>query len=193
MSEESPSDEFIEFERKRSDRSISLLAQLCGIQKNDNPLENDNHDEDWTDDQILKLNPDKLMSDILDRLTALKEVQWEIKKARAKSGLQVNEKEENALVDIKNKVFVAAVSMTMSKLGQPRRKENDDDCDIETMLLAFPDETKVKDGRDCLLTHWAMLAVARPEYGVSVADVKTLVTRDPMSMRQHHMMGQLRI
>ena len=77
----------------------------------------------------------------------------------------------------------------MSKLGHRPWQENDDECDIATLLLAFPDETKLTDGRDCLLTHWAMLAVARPEYGVSEADVKALVTRDPMSMRKHHMIG----
>ena len=189
MTEENMSFAFTQLQRKKSQKSISLLAQLCGIQGNVGIDQELQIVPGWSDDKILQLNPEKLMIDILDRLQALNEVQWEIKKARAKSGLNDNKKEENALIDIKNKIFVAAVSMTMSKLGQRRWNEDDYDCDIPAMLLAFPDETKLTDGRDCLLTHWAMLAVARPEYGVSEADVNVLVTRDPMSMRKHHIVG----
>ena len=63
MSEERPSPEFVELQRNRSQRSIALLAKLQGIKKK-------NVNDDWSDEQILQLNPDKLMSDILDRLTA---------------------------------------------------------------------------------------------------------------------------
>ena len=185
--EEPPILKFLEFRREKRSRSIALLAKLQGIEQIID-LVGDGAGG-WLDEQILLLNPDKLMGDILDRLEALKEVQWAIKNVREKSGLKDDHKKENALVDIKNKVFIAAASMTMTKLGQSPWSENDDCCDIVTMLHAFPDETKLTDERDCLLTHWAMLAVARPEYDVSVADVKALVTRDPMSMRKHHLTG----
>ena len=186
MVEETMTAEFVSLQRKRSQRSISLLARLQGIRKNVDSWED--YNADWKDDQVLQLNPEKLMCDIIDRLAMLNDLQWEIKKVRAKSGSKDNDKEENEMVDIKNRVFVAACKMTMSKLGQRPWDENDDDCDIATLLLAVPDETKTKEV-DSLLTHWSMLAVARPEYGVTVADVKALVKRDPMSMRKHHMIG----
>ena len=243
-----------EIRRKKINRSINLLAELQGLKKiinlvdddagednneeegdlvdddagednneeegdlvDDDAGEDNNEEEgDWLEEQILLLNPEKLMGDILDRLEALNVILWAIKKARDKAGSkdddedddeqkeendndEKNEEEEDkedALVGIKNKVFIAAASMTLSKLGQPRWEKKKPSgclgsvtCSILSLLNAFPDETKLTDGRDCLLTHWAMLAVARPEYDVSVADVKALVTRDPMSMRKHHLTG----
>ena len=196
-----------EIRRKKVQRSITLLAELQGLKKTINLVDDNNEEgEDWQDEQILLLKPEKLMSDILDRIEALNVVQGVIKETRAKlddcgeDDEEINEEdskedEENAVVC---KTFVAAVSMSLSKFGQSHWEKKDDShslgtvtCSILSLLHAFPDETKMKDGRNALLTHWAMLAVARPEYGVTEADVKALVKRDPMSMQTHHMTGML--
>ena len=179
-SEELPTPEFLQFRKEKEQRSISILGKLQGIEKIIDLVGNE--EEGWLDEQIILLNSEKLMCDILDRLEALREVTWAIKKVREKSGSKDDHQKQNALVEIKNKLFIAAVAMTMSKLGQPPQKQYTDCCEIETILSAYSDEGKLTDGRGCLLTHWAMLAVARPEYGVTEADVKTLVTHDPMSM-----------
>ena len=208
---------------KKVQRSINLLANLQGLKKIINLVEdnNDNDEWDWSDEQILQLNPDKLMSDILDRCEALNVVLWAIRKAKKRSDSKDDDNEEDdeneesevedegdeeegkeevkegtSVDHIKCNIFYAACSMILSDLGRPRWKEKDDSkslgsltCSVGMLLCAFPDETKLVDGRDWLATHWAMLAAARPEFDVSEADVKALVMRDPMSMRKHHITG----
>ena len=65
-------------------KSIHILAELQRLKKIIDLVDdgNDDEGENGDDEQILQLNPEKLMGDIIDRLEALNVVLWEIKRVR---------------------------------------------------------------------------------------------------------------
>ena len=55
---------------------------------------------------------------------------------------------------------------------------------MKKLLRAFPDCSKLIDGRGWLPLHWGMITV-----GVTEADIKLVYSSDPMALQRHHLQG----
>jgi ankyrin repeat protein len=118
---------------------------------------------------LLSFDEDKMRCHIFNCLTALRLIQIQKMKLVPFEG---NRKYEL----VKRKVFVKAISMIIDD------ESNSDHEIVDTILSAFPDESKMNDERSWLPMHFAIALIG--ENKISEDDVYTLLSADPLSMHR---------
>ena len=98
---------------------------------------------DW-----LNLDRDKMMSHVLDCLSALKVIDEFYDKEK-----------KNEVYDVKKKVFLKAIQFIMEDRSPAVKIKPD----LERLLQSFPDNTKLSDDRKFLSLHWSVLEDAKME------------------------------
>jgi len=144
-------------------------------------------DGNGSDDQfginvVGRLDVDKMMTRALDCLAAVCEAQhlrFLFKKPLQllhASGFTPTSEQQVS----RNKVFRAALNAVAKRLTHDGSERND-------LLRAFPDSSKLADGRGWLPLHWAVVAGEDEESDVTEADVMHVHESDPENLRKHHL------
>ena len=146
----------------------------------------ENMDVDTVDFDVTKLDVVKMKAHILDCVAALGVVQQEF--VHQKLPVVLNEGEQPLSVQaqaVSNAVFTnVAMSLLLTTLTSEGAEEPEHSKSVKQLLRAFPDESKLTDGRGWLPLHWAAVTDSTTE-----ANMKVLYTSDPMAMQQYHLEG----
>ena len=138
------------------------------------------------DFDVTKLDVVKMKAHILDCIAALGVVQQEF--VDQKLPLVLNEGEQPLSVQaqaVSNDVFTnVAMSLMLTTLTSEGAEKPEHSESVKQLLRAFPDESKLTDGRGWLPLHWATVTDRMTE-----ADIKVLYATDPMAMQQYHLEG----
>ena len=143
-------------------------------------VKNSRHEElvaDALDFDITQLDESKMKAHILDCAAALRLVQQERirqdKPLILQDGEQpLTEQTQTAL----NNLFSTAVGCV---LDQPSHNEG-----MTQLMRAFPDNSKLTDGRTWLPLHWAAVT-----NGVTEIDMKLVYNSNPTALQQYHQHG----
>ena len=148
--------------------------------------QNENLDSNAADFDVSKLDQVKMKAHILDCVAALGVVQQEI--VSQKLPLVLNEGEQPLSAQaqlISNTVFTnVAMSVLLTTLTSEGEEEPKRSTSVLELLSAFPDESKLTDGRGWLPLHWAAISDC-----LEVADMKVLYASDPLALQRYHQAG----
>ena len=137
-----------------------------------------------------RLDEEKMMARALDCVAAVREIQRV--RVGLKQPLKLGE-DGDALTaaqqEARNKVFRAALTMIAKGLMHDGDEQDDPGSSLDQLLMAFPDSSKLVDGRGWLPMHWAVVADEEEEVGVTEADVMTVYKTDLMALRTHHLVA----
>ena len=147
-------------------------------------------------DEVDRLDEDKMMLHILDCVAALAEKQHA--RVALKKPLNLVPEGGEALTAAqqasRNKVFKAALGLLAEGLTHDGVEGGGGAAAAARELAwAFPNSAKNADGRGWLPLHWAVVAAASTteaasgQYGVTEADVKAVYTLDPSALCRHHL------
>jgi ankyrin repeat protein len=118
---------------------------------------------------LLLLDENKMRCHIFNCLTALHLIQ--IQKMKCVDFEEIRDHEL-----VKRKVFMNAISMIIDD-GSNSNHES-----LDTVLSAFPDESKMNDERSWLPMHFAIALIGEDK--ISEDDIYTLLSADPLSMHR---------
>ena len=143
-------------------------------------------DSNAADFDVSKLDQVKMKAHILDCVAALGVVQQEF--VSQKLPLVLNEGEQPLSAQaqlVSNTVFTnVAMSVLLSTLTSEGEKEPERCPSVKELLSAFPDESKLTDGRGWLPLHWAATTES-----LEIADTKVLYASDPLALQRYHQEG----
>ena len=143
-------------------------------------------DSNVADFDITKLDQVKMKAHILDCVAALGVVQQEF--VSQKLPLVLNEGEQPLSAQaqlVSNTVFTnVAMSVLLTTLTSEGEEEPEHSESVKNLLRAFPDESKLTDGRGWLPLHWAATTDS-----LEVADMKVLYASDPLALQRYHQEG----
>ena len=169
------------WETARKMRSFQQFIEAKCIQKG-----HENVNIEAADFDVTLLDERKMKSHILDCIVALGIVQQELISQKQPSILREDEQPLTTKTQaaLSNKVFKTAISMAATEFIRdgtevPTRNEI-----VDKILRAFPDESKLTDGRNWLPLHWV---VANENF--SEVDVKMMYISDPTALQQCHLEG----
>ena len=163
-------------ERKR--RCIRQFIKLKCVKSGHEELDDDAHDF-----YIMLLDVRKMKNHILDCVAALGIVQQELVSHEQR---YIREGEKSLAMETQeasNKVFKASLLTMATAMIHDGTEPSEQSASIDSLLRAFPDESKQSDGRSWLPLHWAVVA---GETSVAEEDVKTVYTSDPMALQRYH-------
>ena len=173
------------WETARKKRSFQQFIKLKCVKNGAKKL-----NADAVDFDITLLDVRKMKSHILDCVAALGIVQQELVSHELASvqreGKESLTKETQAVL-LSNKVFKASLSIMATAMlhdSIERPKENKTSV---RLLRAFPDESKMTDGRSWLPLHWAIVA---DDMGITEADVKLVYASDPTALQRYHLLDE---
>jgi hypothetical protein len=129
-------------------------------------------DKEREKDDITNFDKDKMMSHILDCLSALKRVE-ELCDEDGTLGTEVM-----TLNAVKGRIFRSAVNLILDSALNKNKKP-----DLERILQSFPDSGKLEDDRKWLSLHWSVLEDANANQD----DIEVLYTADPLALTRHHL------
>jgi len=145
------------------------------------------------DDEVGRLNEDKMMAHILDCVAAVCEAQRArvaLKKPlkMSKDGEALTPEQQAA----RNKVFRAALSLAAEGLTHDGAAIDGDrgNAAVRQLMHAFPNKSRAKGGRRWLPLHWAVVAAtatSSQQHVVTEADVKAVYGVDPAALCRHHL------
>ena len=148
--------------------------------------QNENLDSNAADFDVSKLDQVKMKAHILDCVAALGVVQQEF--VSQKLPLVLNEGQQPLSAQaqlISNTVFTnVAMSVLLTTLTSEGEDEPEHSESVMELLRAFPDESKLTDGRGWLPLHWAAISDS-----LEVADMKVLYASDPLALQRYHQEG----
>ena len=142
-------------------------------------------DIDADDFDITLLDVRKMKTHILDCVAALGIVQQELVYQEQELVLQEGDQsltEEAQAVLLSNKVFKASLSIMATAMLHDSIEVPKQSNSIVRLLAAFPDDSKMIDGRSWLPLHWAVVADEK----ISEADVNMIYISDPMALQRYH-------
>ena len=124
----------------------------------------ENIDSDADDFDVTMLDQVKMKAHILDCLAALGVVQQEFVKQKLPLVLNEGEQPLSAQAQLAlNTVFTkVAIPLLLETLTSEGKAEHKHSVDVTELLRAFPDETKLTDGRGFLPLHWAQYQTPTP-------------------------------
>ena len=135
---------------------------------------------DADDFDITLLDVSKMKAHILDCAAALSLVEQECVRQDKPLILQVGEQpltvETQAAL---NRIFTTVAKRLLDQSVVPSSNFG-----MKQLMRAFPDDSKLTDGRGWLPLHWALVVD-----GVTEADVKLLYTSDPLALQRYHLTG----
>ena len=136
---------------------------------------------DWSQLDIVKMK-----AHILDCVAALGVVQQEFVDQKMPMVLNKGEQPLSAQAQlISNNVFTnVAMSLMLKTLTSEGAEKPEHSESVEELLKAFPDESKLTDGRGWLPLHWAATTDS-----LEVADMKVLYASDPLALERYHQEG----
>ena len=148
--------------------------------------QNENLDSNAADFDVSKLDQVKMKAHILDCVAALGVVQQEF--VSQKLPLVLNEGEQPLSAQaqlVSNTVFTnVALSVLLTTLTSEGEEEPERSQSVKELLSAFPDESKLTDGRGWLPLHWAATTDI-----ITVEDMKVLYASDPLALQRYHQEG----
>ena len=149
-------------------------------------LNADAEDFDAEDFDITLLDERKMKTHILDCAAALGFVQQE--RVRQGKPLILREGEQPLTKETQAASHRIFATVAKSILDQELTYEGavilSPHEGMKQLLRAFPDDSKLTDGRGWLPLHWAVVID-----GVTEADMKLVYSSDPMALQQHHIQG----
>ena len=136
------------------------------------------------DFDITLLDEGKMKTHILDCAAALGFVQQE--RVRQGKPLVLREGDQPLTKEIQaasNRIFATvAKSILNQELTYEGAVVPSTNKGMEQLMRAFPDDSKLTDGRGWLPLHWAAVID-----GVTEADMKLVYSSNPMALQQHHL------
>ena len=146
----------------------------------------ENMDINAIDFDVTKLDMVKMKAHILDCVAALGVVQQEF--IDQKLPMVLNEGEQPLSVQaqaVSNDVFTnVAMSLMLTTLTSDGAEVPEHSGCVQELMRAFPDDSKLTDGRGWLPLHWAAVTDSTTE-----ADMKVLYASDPLALQRHHLEG----
>ena len=165
------------FDNRRSKATFDLFKELGCLR-----------DGGGRDNDVGRLDVDKMMARALDCVAAVCEAQrmcMEQKKPlKLREDGEVLTPEQQAA---RNKVFRAALNTVAKGMMLDGDKVDEPGDFTESLLRAFPDSSKLADGRNWLPMHWAVVADEDGKSEVTKADVMAMYETDLMMLRKHHL------
>ena len=169
------------WKKARKQRCIQLFKDLKCIKRE---FLNADADDDNFQLEMSMLDEDKMMTRMLDCAAALGILQQE--------RVATEETMATETQTAKNKVFQTAINIFLdNELAHDGANKPRPSNAVDQLSRAFPDETKLTDGRNWLPLHWAAVVASEEgnEERISDAEVKVIYTSDPMVMQQYHLAG----
>ena len=171
-----------EWETARKIRCFQQFIKLQCVKSGHEELLN----ADAEDFDITLLDERKMKTLILDCAAALGFVQQE--RVRQGKPLILQEGEQPLTKETQaasNRIFATvAKSILDQELTYEDALVPSPNEGMKQLLRAFPDDSKLTDGRGWLPLHWAAVVD-----NVTEADVKLVCTSDPMALQRHHLQG----
>ena len=135
-------------------------------------------DADADDFDITLLDVSKMKAHILDCAAALSLVEQE--RVRQDKPLILQEGEQPLTVETQaalDRIFTTVAKRFLDQSAVPSRSFS-----MKQLMRAFPDDSKLTDGRGWLPLHWALVID-----NVTEADVKLVCTSDPLALQRYHL------
>ena len=143
----------------------------------------ENMDINAIDFDVTKLDMVKMKAHILDCVAALGVVQQEF--IDQKLPMELIQPLSVQAQAVSNDVFTnVAMSLMLTTLTSEGAEIPEHSKSIQVLMRAFPDESKLTDGRGWLPLHWAAATDRTTE-----ADMKVLYASDPMALQRRHQEG----
>ena len=174
----------VTWEAARIKRSFrEFIGQKC-VKKGNKALNADAENFDET-----QLDEEKMESRILDLIAALGVVRERRRQAKRTLLTSSGQPMSPEMESVRNKVFrtmvISFLDENVINKGIKLRGA------VEMVMRAFPDASKLTDGRGWLPLHWSAASVASEENQQvnKVTNMKVLYDIDPMALQRYHLKG----